>query len=179
MTGGAPIECFWTGENFEPTNAYWVRRADKDYVKGEIYRLADQPIRSTNSHNHFFASVENAWHNLPPLMAERFNSPDALRKYALIKAGFCTSESITCPSHADALRVAAFVRPVDEFALVIVKKAVVTRYVAKSQSYKAMGREDFKASKDKVLDIIAEMLGVSGNELKSAEPSQRDYLGVG
>jgi hypothetical protein len=179
MSAAAPIECFWNGEVFKPVSPYWVRRADKDYVKGEVYRLADQPVRSTNSHNHFFASVENAWHNLPPLMAERFNSPDALRKYALIKGGFCTSESITCPSHADALRVAAFVRPADEFALVTVSKAIVTRYTAKSQSYKAMGKEEFKASKDKVLDIIAELLGVSGNELRAAEPSQREYLGTG
>lgn len=179
MTSAAPIECVWTGDVFQPITPYWGRRAAKDYVKGEVYRLVDVPVRSTNSHNHFFAAVDNAWHNLPPLMAERFNSPDALRKYALIKGGYCTSESVTCPSHADALRVAAFARPMDEFALVTVKKCVVTRYTAKSQSYKAMGKKEFQESKDKVLNIIAELIGVSGNELRTAEPSQAQYMGVG
>lgn len=168
MSSGAPIECFWTGEVFQPTGPYWVRRADKDYVKGEVYRMADQPERSINSHNHYFVSVQNAWENLPPLMAERFSSPDSLRKYALIKAGFCTSESIVCPSHADALRVEKFVQSADAFALVTVKKNVVTRYVAKSQSYKAMGKAEFAASKDKVLDVLAELIGVAKQELSDA-----------
>lgn len=179
MSSGAPIEAFWSGEVFQPVNAYWARRADKQFVKGEIYRLVDQPERSHKSHAHYFASVENAWQNLPPLMAERFSSADALRKYCLIKAGFCTSESIVCPSHADALRVESFVRSADAFSLIIVKKNIVTRYVAKSQSYRAMGKAEFAASKEKVLDVLAELIGVTGNELRAAEPSQRDYMGCG
>jgi len=179
MTGGAPIECFWNGEVFQPTGPYWVRRADKDYVKGEIYRLVDIPERSHKTHAHYFACVNKAWENLPPLMAERFSSPDALRYYCLIKAGFCTSESIVCPSHADALRVEAFVRSADAFSLITVKKTIVTRYVAKSQSYKAMGKAEFAASKEKVLDVLAELIGVTSNELKAAEPTQRDYLAAG
>lgn len=179
MSSGAPIEATWNGEVFQPISPYWARRADREFAKGEVLRLVNEPQRSTNSHNHYFAAVENAWHNLPPLMAERFNSPDALRKYALVKAGFCNSDSVTCPSHADALRVAAFVRPMDEFALVTVNKNVVTRFVPKSQSYKAMSKADFQASKTRVLEIIADLIGVSANELKVAEHSQADYLGAG
>lgn len=179
MTGGGVIEAVWTGEVFQPTSPYWVRRADKEYAKGEVLRIAHVPQRSASSHNHFFASVQSAWENLPPLMAERFNSPDALRKYCLIKSGFCTSDSITCPSHADALRVAAFVRPADEFALITVLKNVVTRYTAKSQSFQAMGKAEFASSKDRVLDVLAEMIGVTTNELKSAQPTERDYLQAG
>lgn len=179
MSSGAPIECIWNGAAFRPVTPYWVRRADKEYAKGEVLRLVNQQARSTNSHNHYFAAVANAFDNLPPLVAERFNSPDALRKYALIKGGYCTSESVVCPSHADALRVAAFVRPIDEFALVTVAKNVVTRYVAKSQSYREMDKKTFAESKDRVLEIIAELIGVTSNELKASEPTQRDYLAAG
>jgi hypothetical protein len=179
MTSGAPIEAAWDGEVFRPVSPYWVRRADKDFSKGEVLRLVNQQARSTNSHNHYFAAVASAWENLPPLVAERFNSPDALRKYALIKGGYCTSDSITCPSHADALRVAAFVRPTDEFALVTVTKNVVTRYIAKSQSYREMDKKTFAESKDRVLEIIAELIGVTSAELKAAQPTQRDYLAAG
>lgn len=179
MTTGAPVQAYWTGEVFEPVSPYWVRRADKEFAKGEVLRLIHVEERSLNSHNHFFAAVKNAWESLPPLMAERFNSPDALRKYCLIKGGYCISDSLTCPSHADALRVAAFMRPIDEFALVTVSKNVVTRFVAKSQSYREMDKKTFAASKERVLEIIAELIGVTTDELKSSEPTQAQYLAAG
>lgn len=179
MSIHAPIECAWDGEVFRPTGPYWVRRADKEYAKGEVLWLVNEEERSHKSHAHYFAAISNAWSNLPPLVAERFNSPDALRKYALIKGGYCTSDSITCPSHADALRVAAFVRPADEFALVTVSKNIVTRYVAKTQSYRGMDKKTFAESKDRVLDIIAELIGVTRGELKASEPTQRDYMAAG
>lgn len=167
MSGAAPIEAIWDGQVFRPASPYWVRRAAKDYAEGEILHIVDQPERSSKSHNHFFASVHSAWASLPPLMAERFHTPDALRKYALIKAGYCHSDSITCPSHADALRVAAFVRGTDEFAIVTVQKNMVTRYIAKSQSMKMMGKKDFQDSKTKVLEILADMLSVPSELLEA------------
>ncbi len=167
MSSG-PINCYWTGEVFAPVSPYWARRADKEYGRGEVLRMIDQPERSTNSHNHYFAAIQSAWESLPPLLAERFNSADALRKYALIKGGHCHSDSITCPSHADALRVAAFVRGTDEFALVIVKKGLVTRYTPKSQSYRSMSKAEFQQSKDDVLRVISELLGTSQTELTDA-----------
>lgn len=169
MSSGAPhIEAIWDGEVFRPISPYWARRADRQFAKGEVLRLMDDPERSTNSHNHLFAAVQEAWRNLPPLMAERFNSPDALRKYALVKSGHCYSESIACPSHADALRVSAFVRSADEFAIVTVAKNVVTRYRPKSQSRQAMSKEEFQRSKDDVLRVISELIGVAKQELSDA-----------
>lgn len=168
MSGGAPIESIWDGEVFRPVSPYWARRADKQFARGEVLRLIDNPERSTNSHNHLFAAVEEAFKNLPPLMAERFSSPEALRKYALVKSGHCYSESVTCPSHADALRVAAFVRGDDEFAVITVKKNVVTRFRPKSQSRRAMSKEEFQKSKDDVLRVVSEMLGVAKQELSDA-----------
>lgn len=168
MSERSPIQCIWDGRAFTPVSDYWIRRAAKDYGEGEVIRMVELPDRSSASHNHFFASVESAWSSLPPLMAERFPSAEHLRKYALIKAGYCYSDSITCPSHADAMRVMAFAKARDEFSLVTVNKNVVTRYTAKSQNFRAMGKIEFQASKDGVLQVIADMLEVSKSELSSA-----------
>lgn len=168
MSHEVPIEAVWNGQVFEPTSPYWVRRADKQFARGEILRIVHAAERSTNSHNHLFAAVEEAWKSLPPLMAERFNSPEALRKYALVKSGHCYTDSVICASRADALRVAAFVRNAEEFSVVTVDKNVVTRYKPKSQSRQAMSKEEFQASKDDVLRVISEMLGVAKQELSDA-----------
>ncbi|WP_234840443.1 hypothetical protein [Sinorhizobium meliloti] len=58
------------------------------------------------------------------------------------------------------MRLAAFIRPIDAFSVVDVKEATVTRYVAKSQSMKAMGKQDFQESKTAVLDFLDDLIGV-------------------
>ena len=165
MSEQRPIHCYWDGEVFRPDSPYKVRCADKQFARGEVLRLVDEPEHSTRSRQHMFAAVEEAWKNLPPLLAERFSSPDALRKYALIKSGHCYSDSVICPSHADAMRVSAWGRQIDEFTLVTVNKNVVTRYTAKSQSKQAMSKEEFQTSKDDVLRVVSELIGVAKQEL--------------
>lgn len=161
MTSAAPIECVWNGEVFRPISPYWVRRADKQFTIGEVVRLVDHPERSMRMHNFYFASVENAWRNLP----ERFPTSTHLRKWALIKAGFNNSVTMPCGSALEARRLAAFIRPMDEMSVVDVKGSVITLFTAKSQSVKAMGPDDFKKSKEAVLEIVAEMIGVKSGEL--------------
>lgn len=165
MTNGVPIESTWDGEAFRPINPFWQRRADKQFARGEVLYLVDQGERSTRSHSHFFAAVEDAWANLPPLMAERFPSPHHLRRYALIKAGFCDSQTMPCGSKAEAQRMASFIKPLDEFSLVTVDGSLVHVFRAHSQSYRAMGKEAFQRSKDEVLRVIAEMIGVAKQKL--------------
>jgi hypothetical protein len=53
----------------------------------------------------------------------------------------------------------------DDFAVVIVREAVVLVWTAKSQSVKAMGAKDFQQSKSDVLDFLADLIGVSSDEL--------------
>lgn len=142
------------------------RAADRAYVIGEVYRLVPHEERSARSHNHYFASLHEAWTNLPEEAAERFPSVDHLRKWALIKAGFRDERSIACSSKAEAQRIAAFVKPMDEFAVVVVREAVVVVLTAKSQSVKAMGKQDFQASKDAVLEIVSELIGVKPDQLQ-------------
>lgn len=158
-----PMAFNWDGEAMRPLAP---KLADKHYVVGENYRLVPHEDRSVNSHNHFFASIADAWQNLPEHLAEQFQSSEHLRKYALIKAGFRDERSIVAASKAEALRLSAFIKPMDEYAIVTVSECVVTVYTAKSQSTRAMGRAAFQDSKEKVLQIVADMVGVRPAELE-------------
>jgi hypothetical protein len=161
-----PLYFYWDGECMVPR----VRRAaDQAYVVGETYRLIVQEERSSNSHKHFFAAVNDAWANLQERTAEQFQTSEHLRRYALIKAGYYDSHTLVCASAAEARRVAAFMKPIDEFAIITVNAATVTRFTAKSQSLKAMGKKDFQESKDKVLDILSGMIGTTAGELQRSD----------
>lgn len=164
MTAPAPFR--WSGDAMIPLRP---RAADRAYAVGEVYNLAPEEARSSASHKHYFAIIREAWLNLNEDYAERFANPEALRKWALIKAGYRDERSIVCASKAEAQRVAAFIKPMDEYALVIVRDATVIVLTAKSQSVRAMGKKDFAESKEKVLAVLAELIGVDPTELKRAE----------
>ncbi len=155
----APVIFAWDGEAMVPQKRF-QRLCDRQYVIGETYTLVVEQQRSRRSHDHFFASVDEAWKNLREDVADNFPTPDALRKWALIRAGFRDERSIVCSSKAEARRVAAFIKPMDEYAVVLVRDAVVKVCTAKSQSLKAMGAADFQRSKQAVLDIVSQMIGV-------------------
>jgi hypothetical protein len=120
------------------------------------------------SHRHYFSCIAEVWQNLPPAAAERFASPEHLRKWALVKAGFRDERSFVCASKAEALRLAAFLRPVDEFAVVSVNGAAVVMLTAKSQNLRSMDRKTFGASKNAVLEVLADLIGVSPAQLGRA-----------
>lgn len=157
MSSDRPMPFVWTGSEMRPRQP---SRAAGEYDEGEIYFLVRYEPRSHASHNHFFGSVADLWSNLPESI-ERFATPDHLRKYALIKSGWHDERSIACASRAEALRVASFIRPMDEYAIVTVTGSLVTVYTAKSQSMKAMGKADFQKSKDDVLGVISALIGVA------------------
>lgn len=158
-----PTYCTWDGESFTPLKRH-QQLADKQFTVGEIYPMVPHEERSIASHRQYFASLYEAWMNLPEGPAAEFPSVEHLRKYALIKAGFRDGRSIACKSKAEARRVAAFVEPMDEFAVVVVLDKIVTVYTAKSQSMRAMGKAVFQRSKDAVLDIAWELCGVDKRE---------------
>lgn len=168
MTDAPPILATWTGEAFEVYGGYHRKAADKHFVIGERYALVEHHERSSATHRHFFAAVHEAWQSLPEHMSAQFPTSETLRKFALIRKGFHDSHSIVASSKAEAQRIAAFIRPVDEFAIVTVEGATVTRYTAKSQSMKAMGAKAFQASKQAVLDYCDELLGVARGETERA-----------
>ncbi len=163
MTAIYPVAFQWDGDNMLCINP---RLADRQYVVGEIYRLVPQEDRSDASHNHYFATINEAWKNLPEDIADRWPTSEHLRKWALIKSGYRDERTTVAASKAEAQRLVAFIRPIDDYAVVIAKDAVVTVYTAKSQSMRAMGKADFQKSKADVLDVLSGLIGVGTDDLR-------------
>lgn len=141
------------------------RQADRQYVDGEEYRLGIVEERSTNSHKHYFAAINEAWKNLREEDAARFHTPEHLRKYALIRAGYADVMELVASTRAEALRFADYVRKLDEYAVVTVRDKTVQRFTAKSPSVRAMGKAEFEDSKRKVLEIVSAMIEVEPRTL--------------
>lgn len=160
-----PVLFTWDGESMVAQRRFQTV-CDKQFVVGEVYPMIVQEPRSQASHNHYFASIETAWLNLPEDIAANFPNSEHLRKYALIKSGFADERSIVCASKAEAQRVAAFIKPMDHYAIVMVSEATIKVYTAQSQSNKAMGKKVFQGSKDAVLDVIARLVGTDRHELR-------------
>jgi hypothetical protein len=158
----------WEGDVFMPLRRF-AKACDAEFTIGELYRLEAVAERSAKSHSHYFACVADAWANLPDDQAAQFPTSEHLRKWALIKAGYRDERSIVCASKAEAQRVAAFIKPMDEYAVVVVREAVVLVLTAKSQSTKAMGGKDFQDSKTKVLEILSDLVGVTPKALEAAQ----------
>lgn len=163
-----PIQMRWQGDGFMPVNAYWAKEADKVFVIGEVCGVVAIEERSAKSHAHYFASINEAWQNLPEHLAGKFGSAEHLRKWCLIKAGYRDQRSIVVGSRAEALRLVPFIKGLDEFAVVTADGATVTAYTAKSQSMRAMGKKDFQESKDAVLRVASELIGVTPDALDRA-----------
>lgn len=134
---------------------------------GEVHGWQMVEARSMKSHDHFFACIHEAWKNLPEDLAEEFPSPDHLRKWALIKAGFCTSWTMACNSIGEATQLVELVKRLDRFAVVSPPiNATVTVYTADSQRRDAMGRKAFQEAKEKALHIVSELIGTDITTLK-------------
>jgi len=154
----------WKDGVFVPYGTRLAVYCDQQFGEGEIITFERHEERSTASHNHYFASINEAWQNLPE-GDERFPTPEALRKWALIRSGYCTEKTVVLKTSEEAQAVAAFMGSA-EGTVVVVRDNVVKRYTAKSQSVKSMNKEEFQRSKVDVLDTIAELLEVKRKELE-------------
>ncbi len=164
---GPPIYCTWDGESLVPVNQREAHRADKQLVVGERYWIGEYQDRSHKSHNHYYACLHHAWLNLPE---EHNDKPyavtqDHLRKHALIMTHYCQTLSCLCKSEQHAKKFAADCKHLDDFVFVSTQNDLVICYIAESQSYKAMGKKRFEASKQAVLEYVAHMVGISVEEL--------------
>ena len=165
MTALYPLSFYWNGEHMVPLNP---RAAARQYTAGEVYNLEHREERSAASHAHYFAALQEAHANLPEDIADRFPTVDHMRRYALVRTGYRDERTIIASSKAEARRIAAFVKPMDEYAVVSVNDSAVIVWTAKSQSHRAMGKVAFQKSKDDVLTFVAEMIGVSRDALEHA-----------
>lgn len=162
MDGEAlPIDMVWRDGALHPATLFYARKAAEQWGDGEVLSVTAREDRSSKSHRHYFACIKAAWENLPPPHDARFKSPEALRKHVLIRAGHCTTREIVCNSARDAATFASYLQEMDEYSLVIVNGAILTHYKAKSQAGDYQDKKEFQKSKQDVLEILAEMLGIS------------------
>lgn len=146
----------------------FLKRCAEMFVIGQRYVMEALEERSMRSHRHYFALIREAWENLPDEKVERYPTPEHLRKHALIRTGYRQERQFVCSSKAEAQRVAAFIDPMDLYSLVTFREQVVTVYTARSQSTRAMGKDEFQLSKDAVIGWIAQELKVSPEALSRA-----------
>jgi hypothetical protein len=160
-----PVIFTWDGQAMVPRDRRFAFQCDRQFVVGEHYTLVQHEDRSSASHRHYFAAIKEAWESLPESVGDRFASPEHLRKFALVKAGYRNERTHVAATKAEAQRLAAFVQPIDDFAIVTVSGLTVTVWTAKSQSVRAMGKADFYESKEAVLRVLAELIGVDAKAL--------------
>jgi len=162
-----PVVVAYNGTGFDVVSPFWQCRADKHYVVGQRYKIMEVPERNMGRHAAYFATVHEAWMNLPDDLAKQFPSADALRYRGLIQTGYCTMQTVTVASAAEARRVAMLFQPDDQYSVVIAKGNTVVKYKAMSQRLRAMGPKVFDKSVEDVLAWICQLLGVTLAELKA------------
>lgn len=124
--------------------------------------------RSAASHRHFFAMINEAWKNLPEDLADDLPSPEHLRKWALIKAGFCTKTQIVCANNSEAITLTATAKALDKYSIASLTGKTVTIWTAASQRRDAMSRKEFQEAKERAIHIISELIGTDATTLRKA-----------
>jgi hypothetical protein len=163
------IICRFTDGALVPSTNYQRHLAFERWTEGQLVPVVEQSERSTASHNHEFAWLKEAWNSLPDELLDQYPNQEVLRKHGLIAKGHCTMVQHSCPTEAEAKRLAAILKPYDVYAIVRQRGPVVTVYTAVSQSRRAMGAAAFQQSKSDLMDFVAELLGVDPETLGHVE----------
>jgi hypothetical protein len=121
--------------------------------------------RSSKSHAHLFAVITDVWGSLPEGYADEWASPDALRKWALVKIGHCTTTKIACASNQEAINLVVAVRSLDAYAVVTLDGKIVTISQAKSIAGNKVKRAEFQQIKERVFDVLSELIGTDAATL--------------
>ena len=150
---------------FEASSPYHRKRVDGLYGKGELIEVEVIEDRSPASHRHYFARVTELWQNLPEWLEGDFSNPTHLRKFALIRTGYCTKQTLVF--HSDkmksaskkAVEAADWISDLDPYVICEIVRtgysaAVLTVWRAESQKMNKMKRHRFQQSKDDVLSFI-------------------------
>lgn len=166
-----PIQFQWDGEAMVPASRFWGREADKQFVVGQRYRMVEENERSEISHNHEFAWLDEAFQTLPDPLLAQYPSKEHLRKQALIAKGYCTMRQHPCQSIAEAERLEKSLSEerADPYVVIVRRRNVVTTYRAVSQSRRAMGAPQFQASKQAIIEFVADLLEVDPQTLAKVE----------
>ena len=160
------IRCRWNGEALLPVGHYGLSAAREQMQPGDTVIVEIDHPRSPNTHKHQFAEIADAWQHLPENIQDKpwAVNPETLRKYALIVTGYRNTYQIDCGNSRGAERVGVALQAAEAgkhgFAIAQVKGPVVTVWTPESQSMRAMGGNRFQESKSKVLEWVADLIGV-------------------
>lgn len=166
MSKAPRLRAQWDGEAFV-VRPNQIPLADKHFVVGESYWITEHEERSMKSHRHFFKAVAKAWENIPDEWAERFPTPEHLRKYILVRLGYRTEDIFVCKDAAEAKRWVLNLRKVDDYAVFHLEDNVITRWQAKSQDKRTMKGGEFQQSKNDVFGYLQEKFGIDPELLKA------------
>ena len=155
-----PLPFYWNGSAMLPK---LPKACERHFKVGESYTLAEHKEQSSRSRNHYFAALNEAWKNLPENKASEYPSATHLRKWALVQAGYANDSTIVCKDHDAALKAGATVRSLEPYAVILISDDTVRVYTAQSQA--KMDAPVFQESKQKVLDIVAGLIGTDAATL--------------
>lgn len=136
---------------------------------GKIYDIEIVQERSQKSHGHFFASLSEAFSNLPELHRLDIPSIEHLRKRALIHTGWAHTFKIPCASGRAMNDLWKLMRETDEYVVCLPdpKTHVLTVYKARSMSKKEMRPKEFQQCKDDVLKWAWGLVGMEPPDQKT------------
>jgi hypothetical protein len=172
-----PIAFVWSGAEMVPLDRY-RGLASRQFRPGVEYSLIPHRGRSEAAHGLYFKALEIGWKNLPEEYTGRFPTAEYLRKWCLVQEGYADEHSMLCDNNAKAMATAALCRALDGYAVIKVSGPVVTVWTAKSQSHHAMGHDVFNDSMNKVLERVADMLGISSQQLTEEAKSAMTRQGT-
>lgn len=168
-----PILVRFTGDVFEPANVPMLTRAQKHFETGEVYAIefADPPSDVTK--RHFFAVINDSWKNLSnePLpgknwsLADRYPSPEHLRKWAIVKAGYADESMVPCDTDEMADRVVMMARRLDTYCVISRPEGSNVVRIWTAQSITKMDRRTFQNCKTLVFGILSDLIGVEPHTL--------------
>lgn len=143
-----------------------TRAAAQMFEENSIHWLVEQKAVtiSGRSKRHLFAIVGTTWENLSEDQKDYYPDPEFLRKRLMIKTGFYDEEIFGGLSSASSAgQLATSMKRLDRFSVVITRADCVLRRTA--QSIIDMEPETFQRMKEAVIGELAEMLGVTVDEL--------------
>lgn len=163
-----PCKLVWSESDgvFRAYDDFWLRQCRSKFQDGETYFLTNRISRSDKSHRHYFATVQNAYDNLPDDLQEHYPTPETLREQALLATGNYDQRAFVCSSETEAKALLKFISRNRKGVFYSIKGSVLIERTVHSQSAYSMDtKERFEKSKRDVIGFCADLLGVTADEL--------------
>ena len=137
----------------------------RQFSGGEDYALGPVEGVPSKSRAAFFATIHEAWKNLPE-DDTRFPDSEYLRKRALVAAGWATNAQYVMDSPKDARSMAMGLRRADPYAVVKCSGNVVDYWSPKSIATGQIHGDEWKGVMQRALDWVATLARTTRKELE-------------